>query len=68
MFFLEFHKEFWNSYVKEQSNFHLVGILEEMDRLLIHFLIDFLKLLRDWHSIGTISHIFGPRYEIPSVP
>ena len=26
-----------------------------------------LKLLRDWaffNSIGTISHIFGPRYEI----
>ena len=33
MFFLEFHKEFWN-YVKEQSNFHVVAILEEMDGLL----------------------------------
>ena len=36
-----------------------------------YFLIDFLKLLRDWTffiTIGTISHIFGPRYEILSVP
>ena len=33
----------------------------------IHFLIDFLKLLSDWavfSSIGTISYIFGTRYEI----
>ena len=31
----------------------------------IHFLIDFLKLLRDWaffNSVETISRIFGPRY------
>ena len=37
----------------------------------IHFLIIFLKLLWDWaffNSIGTISHIFGPRYKIVSMP
>ena len=34
MFFLEFPKIFWNTYVKEQSNFHAVGTLEETDALL----------------------------------
>ena len=39
--------------------------------LRIHFLIDFSELLKDWaffNSIETISHIFGPKYEILSVP
>ena len=34
MFFLEFLENFQNTYVKEQSYFHVVGALEEMDRLL----------------------------------
>ena len=34
MFFLEFLKNFQNSYVKEQMCFHAVGALKEMDGLL----------------------------------
>ena len=34
MFFLEFPKNFQNSYVKEQLHFHAVGALEEKDGLL----------------------------------
>ena len=34
MFFLEFPANFQNSYVKEQSYFHVVGTLEETDGLL----------------------------------
>ena len=34
MFFLEFLKNFQNIDVKEQSNFHAVGTLDEIDWLL----------------------------------
>ena len=34
IFFLEFPKNFQNSYVKEQLHFHAVGTLEEKDGLL----------------------------------
>ena len=34
LFFLEFLENFQNSYVKEQSYFHKMGALQEMDVLL----------------------------------
>ena len=33
MFFLEFPNYFWNTYLKEQSNFHAEGIINETDEL-----------------------------------
>ena len=34
MFFFEFSRNSQNGYVKEQSHFHVVGTVEETDRLL----------------------------------
>ena len=44
-FFLEFPKDFQNSYVKEQSYFHVVDTLEETDGLLKDLIRNVLSLV-----------------------